>query len=119
MKKSKIITFVCLQILIAIYSISGVLSKLAAKAEFMSLTFILCYGGVIFILGIYALGWQQIIKRLPLTTAFANKALTVAWGLVWGLFFFEEQITIGKLIGAALVIFGVVIYAKAGDKNES
>lgn len=75
---------------------------------------------IIFLLGFYAIGWQQIIKRLPLTTAFANKAVTVVWGIIWGAVFFHESITVGKVIGAALVIVGVVIYARAdeGEVNE-
>ena len=44
------------------------------------------------ILGIYAIGWQQVIKRMPLTTAYANKAVTLVWGLVWGLLLFHEQL---------------------------
>lgn len=62
------------------------------------------------------LGWQQIIKRLPLTTAFANKAVTVVWGIIWGALFFKEPVTIGKIAGAVLVILGVVLYAYA-DKE--
>ena len=33
----------------------------------------------------YAFGWQQVIKHLPLTTAYANKAVTVVWGILLGL----------------------------------
>ena len=32
----------------------------------------------------YAAGWQQVIKHLPLTTAYANKAVTVVWGILAG-----------------------------------
>lgn len=54
-----------------------------------------------------------------MTTAFANKAVTVVWGLVWGFVFFQEPITFKKVLGALLVIIGVVIYAKAdGEKIE-
>ena len=75
---------------------------------------------VIVLLGIYAIGWQQVIKQLPLTTAFANKAVTVVWGIVWGMLFFSEQLTVGKLVGAVLVVFGVVLFAIADreGKNE-
>jgi drug/metabolite transporter (DMT)-like permease len=94
-----------------LYSMSGICSKKAANTVFLSSEFILYYAIIIFLMGIYAIGWQQIIKRLPLTTAFANKAITVVWGLIWGLVFFKESITIGKAIGTVLVIIGVVIYA--------
>ena len=76
------------------------------------------YGMILLLLAFYAVGWQQIIKRLPLTTAFANKAVTVVWGMVWGLLFFHESITIGKVIGAVLVIIGVVVYSYADREDE-
>lgn len=78
--------------------------------------FCLYYAIIILLLGFYAIGWQQIIKRLPLTTAFANKAVTVVWGIIWGAVFFQEKVTIGKVIGAILVILGVVVYANADGK---
>ncbi|MBO4390458.1 MAG: transporter [Lachnospiraceae bacterium] len=99
--------------MLMIYSTSGICSKLAAGEPFLSLKFCLYYGAVIVLLGFYAIGWQQIIKRIPLTTAFANKAVTVAWGIVWGFLVFHESITPGKVIGAALVIAGVVTYSLA------
>lgn len=107
-----------LHILLVGYSLSGVLSKFAAAQPFLSPKFCLCYGGIIAVLGIYALAWQQIIKRLPLTTAFANKAVTVVWGLVWGLLIFHESVTPGKLTGAALVVAGVVLFSTADKEVE-
>lgn len=106
--------------MLMIYSMSGICSKLAAQQEFLSFQFCFFYAIIIFLLGLYAIGWQQIIKRLPLTTAFANKAVTVVWGIIWGALFFHESITAGKVVGAALVIIGVVIYARADgeDTNE-
>ena len=101
-----------------VYSTSGILSKLAAGEPFLSFKFCLYYGGIIALLGIYAIGWQQIIKRLPLTTAFANKAVTVVWGIIWGAVFFREAITVGKIVGAMFVIAGVALFAMAdGDKE--
>lgn len=117
MDKKKLKALLALHIMLMVYSCSGVLSKLASGEPFLSFRFILYYAGVIFLLGVYALVWQQIIKRLPLTTAFANKAVTVIWGIVWGAVFFHEGVTAGKLIGAALVIAGVVLYAKADGES--
>lgn len=102
-----------LHLILMIYSLSGVCSKLAAGEAFLSVRFCLFYGAVILLLGVYAIAWQQVIKRMPLTTAFANKAVTTMWGLVWGLLFFHERITLGKVLGAALVIFGVVLFSTA------
>lgn len=113
--KSHFKTLLVLHIMLMIYSLSGIFSKLAAGEKFLSIKFCIYYGMIILLLGFYAIGWQQIIKRLPLTTAFANKAVTVVWGIIWGVVFFHESITIGKVVGAVLVIIGVVIYARADE----
>lgn len=109
--------FLLLHFFLGIYSLGSVFSKLAANYEIGSLGFFYLYGGVIGTLGIYAIAWQQIIKRMSLTAAFANKAVTVVWGLVWGLLFFDEKITMGKIVGAVLVVLGIVIFA-GSDKEE-
>lgn len=102
----------------AFFSASGILSKLAAGYPFMSLGFILCYGGMVCVLGVYAIGWQQVIKRMPLTTAYANRAVTVVWGIVWGAVLFGEAITWQKALGALVVLAGVALYALAGDDES-
>ena len=102
-----------------VYSMSGIFSKHASSCEFLSFSFCLYYGCVILLLGIYAIGWQQIIKRIPLTLAFANKSVTVIWGLIWGAIFYHEQITIGKVVGAMLIISGIVLYAFSSLNDTS
>ena len=54
-----------------------------------------------------------IIKRISLTIAFANKAIAMFWGVLWGALFFQEKISVGKLIGIGIVIAGVVLYTSA------
>ena len=100
-----------LHILLVIYSLSAVCSKLASTEPFLSLKFCLLYGIVLFLLALYALCWQQIIKHLPLTFAYTNKAVTVVWAIIWGLIIFKEKITPGKIIGAVFVICGIILYA--------
>ena len=119
MEKSKSMVLIFLHLLLMIYSMSGICSKKAAGVEFLSLEFCIYYALIIILLGLYAIGWQQIIKRLPLTVAFANKAITVVWGIVWGRLFFKESITIGKVIGVLLVITGIIIYVYAESKEDS
>ena len=106
-----------LHAMLLLFSLSSVCAKLAGGYEFMSPGFILCYGGMLAILGIYAIGWQQIIKRMPLTAAYTNRAVTLVWGIVWGVIFFNEKVTPLKLAGAAIVLVGIVLYALAGDED--
>lgn len=116
--RDKLKVLLVLHLLLVLFSFSGIMSKLAAGYDFMSLGFVLCYGGMLCLLGVYAIGWQQVIKRLPLTTAYANRAITVVWGLVWGALLFNESITAPKVVGALVVLAGVVLYATAGDDEH-
>ena len=104
--------------MIAGYSCSGIFTKLAAGESFLSIKFCLFYGMVILILFLYAIGWQQIIKRVPLTLAYSAKAATVVWGMIWGVSIFRDKITVQNIIGAVMIIAGIVLYFRSeGDKN--
>ncbi len=98
-----------LQAVFLIYSISSVVSKFASGKEMLSLEFILLYGLDVMILGVYALLWQQVIKKFELSVAYANKAVTLLWTLVWSIFLFHEQITVWKAAGIFMVMAGIFI----------
>lgn len=108
-----------LHCLLVLYSCSGILSKLAAGYPIMSLEFCVCYAGIIGLLGIYAICWQQIIKRIPLTTAYANRAVSVVWGMVWGVVVFAERLSLMQVVGGVVVLVGVVFFAYADEKGIS
>lgn len=98
-----------LQAVIMLYTGSGITAKLAAGQELFSLPFLLYYGGEIVILGIYAVLWQQVIKRFELSVAYANRAMVLVWSLLWAVLIFREGISLQNLLGIALVIAGTVI----------
>lgn len=110
---------VALHILLFVYSFSGFFSKNAARQPFMSFEFCAFYAGMLAIMVIYAVGWQQILKHLPLTLAFANKAVTVVWGIVWGAVFFGEAITWPMILGAAIVMAGLVLFGIADAQERA
>ena len=114
-RRGRLKVLLVLHVLLVLFSLSGILSKLAAQHPLMSPGFVLCYGGMVCVLGVYAIGWQQVIKRLPLTTAYANRAVTVAWGIVWGALLFGESVTWPKVLGALVVLAGVVLYSTSED----
>ena len=107
-----------LHVLLGIFALSDVCSKYAAGAGFPDFTFFLFYGLMLMFLGIYALGWQQIIKRMSLSSAFANRAITIVWGIFWGAVLFGEAVTPGKLVGAAVIMVGIVLFARADASND-
>jgi len=116
--RSTMTGFILLHIALLIYSTSGLFSKNASLHPFGSLPFILFYAGMIMVLGIYAILWQQVIKRMDVTTAYANKAVTVVWGVVLGILFFREKVTLRQVIACGVIIFGTVLYVRADRKQD-
>ena len=110
--------WIFLHVLLAVYSLSSVCSKLAASEPFLSFGFIFWYGAMIALLGVYAIGWQQVIRKVPLTAAYANKAVTVIWGFIFGILLFNETVTVGKIVGLLIVAAGVVLFALS-DETEN
>lgn len=105
-KKSNIILIIVLQCAVCLYTVSGIAAKMASNYEFLSWGFILCYGLEIFVLGVYAIVWQQIIKHTDISIAYANRAVAVFWTMLWSFLLFSEQITVQNLIGVALIFVG-------------
>jgi len=54
---------------------------------------------------------------MPLTTAYANKAVTVIWGCFWGIVLFHEQLSLQKVIGICIVIAGVILFEIASQED--
>ena len=109
MDKIKIKNIILLQLIVIIYTINSIIGKLSAGEEFMSTRFILFYVAEVGVLGIYALLWQQMIKRFDLSIAYANRAMALIWSAVWAVVIFHESLSIKNIIGILLVIAGTVV----------
>jgi drug/metabolite transporter (DMT)-like permease len=90
-----------------LYSTGAIFAKLASSKDFFSFEFIFYYGLFLLVLFVYAILWQQILKKFPLTVAFANKAITIIWGILWGYLFFGEALRWGMLLGSVIIITGI------------
>ncbi len=108
---------VILQLTMLLYATTSIFSKNASRYPFASLPFILFYAGMIGVLAVYAVLWQQVITHLPLTLAFANKAVNILWGVVFGLVFFSESINLVQAAGCAVIMLGTILYMKADQKQ--
>ncbi|MCR5420267.1 MAG: EamA family transporter [Lachnospiraceae bacterium] len=117
MKKIK--NLMILHIILALFSVSGIFSKMAAMEELLSFKWIIYYAIVLFALFIYAIAWQQIIKQMPIVTAYANKAALVIWGIIWGFVVFKEKISVFKVIGAVIIIIGVYVVVTSDGEDDT
>lgn len=115
-KKIKVKDILILQLIVLVYTLSGVAGKFASGNEFLSWRFILFYGLEIVILGVYALLWQQAIKKFDLSVAYANRAVAILWSMLWAVLFFSEKIKVTNIIGVIIIIAGTIIVN--GDKHE-
>lgn len=105
----KLKNYLFLHASLLLYSIGAIFAKIASTKTFLSFEFILYYGLFLLVLFIYAILWQQILKRFPLTVAFANKAITILWGIIWGCLFFGETLRWGMLLGSIIIVSGIYL----------
>jgi len=90
-----------------IYSLCSVMSKFASNYTVGSVQFCLFYSVSLMNLAIYALFWQQILKRFLLTKAYANRPMATVFGMLWGSLLFHEEITTNMLIGTGIIMLGI------------
>lgn len=107
--------YLLLYIGIFIYSLCTIMNKLASSYPLLSLEFCFFYALGLFFLAVYAILWQQILKRLSLTTAYANRPLTMVFCMLWGKLFFDEVITWNMLLGATIILLGIRMVGNADE----
>lgn len=110
-KKSTLssVNYLLLCLAVAIYSLSGLFSKAASFYDFLSPKYTLSLVAVVGVLGIYAVLWQIALKRVPLSQAYPFRSLGVVYGLAIAYFAFHEDVTWQNLIGAIIVLSGLLI----------
>ncbi len=118
-KKIRIIDFLQLQGAVIVYSLSTVAAKFASENEFLSFKFILFFGLEFVILALYAIIWQQVIKKFQLSIAIANKATTLLWSMLWNFLIFSTGITPFKVVGVLVVIIGVIVMNSDSESENS
>ena len=116
-KSSNLFSFLFMHIAFLVYCLYPLLGKFATRYELLSFPFIALYCVVFGVLFVYAILWQQVLKKIPLTTAIANKSITIVWGMIFGLLIFREQVSLKMIIGAALILSGIMILST--EKMES
>lgn len=117
---SKKSVYLLLHISLLFSSLSGVCSKLASRytEDIFSIPFLFWFGLVFVIMFGYAIIWQQILKRMPLTVAYANKPITLIWGIIWGYLIFSEKITWNMLAGAVVIFAGIYLVSSPETKKD-
>ena len=67
------------------------------------------FGLAVLILGIYAVCWQLILERIPLTTAYLRRGFSYILLFIWSTLIFHETINIKQIIGIAVISLGMIV----------
>ncbi|MBQ9752777.1 MAG: EamA family transporter [Paludibacteraceae bacterium] len=114
---SKISRIIALLLINLLYASVGIFTKLASQQEFLSWAYIFSFSGAVAVIGIYAILWQQIIRKIELSTAYMFKGTTIIFTMLFAHWLFGEQITWNNIVGVAIIIIGIVLFAR-GDLSE-
>lgn len=86
---------------------------MASRQEFLSWPYLLWFAGAVGVIGVYAILWQQILKRIELSTAYMFKGITLVATMLIAALLFGEAITIPNIIGSIIIITGITLLARA------
>ena len=86
---------------------------MASRQEILSWPYLLWIAGAVGVMGVYALLWQQVIRRMPISTAYMFKGTSLIFILLISVLLFGEAITLNNIIGSAIIVLGIVLFSKA------
>jgi len=98
-----------------LFSLFSVIAKFAGQHPLFSFRAIALYGIALVVLGIYAIVWQMVLKWLPLSVAYPNKAVTIVMGMVWGALIFSEIITWSMILGVIVIVGGILVVVRNSE----
>jgi drug/metabolite transporter (DMT)-like permease len=107
--------YIMLHVLLIFYSFGAVMGKFAMREPTFSIKSICLYALIYLNLFIYAIVWQQVLKVLPLSEAFANKSVSIIWAMLWGSILFGEHIRWNHVLGGIVIFIGICIVV---NQNE-
>lgn len=94
-----------------LYSCISIVSKTTSyytlSPQFFGLVALL-----LFLMGAYAIVYQQLIKRAPLSKIYSLRGIIVIYNLLWAAIVFKESITIFNILGSILILCGIYIVGK-------
>jgi len=110
--KKEVKDFLFLQSLFLYFSIIGIFTKKASTYNLFSYDFFKIYLIIISMLMLYAFLWQLALKKYSLFVAYSSKGMVILWSFLWAVIFFQEEIRLNNVIGAVIVITGIILVSK-------
>jgi drug/metabolite transporter (DMT)-like permease len=94
------------------YSIISIATKKTSELKIGSFKFLVGYGIVLGMLLVYAILWQQILKRVELSTAFMFKGSSIIFIMIISYVVFYEKITLYNILGCLIIGVGITLMFK-------
>ena len=111
-------TYVILFLAVVFYSMVSVFSKKASAFETVfSWGFVFNYGIALAILAVYAVIWQYVLTKLPLSVAYMYKGYSYLFTIIWAVTIFGEKLSWRQILGTVIIIIGVMI-SQGGNAEE-
>lgn len=98
-----------------LYACVSLFTKYASQQEFMSWNYMVGLIGAIGVMGLYAVLWQQVLKRIELSLAYMFKGSSLIFVMLLANVIFGEQITWNNIVGAIIIISGIVLFANSAE----
>jgi multidrug transporter EmrE-like cation transporter len=57
--------------------------------------------------------WQQVLRRIELSTAYMFKGTTLIFTMLFAALLFGESITIPNILGSVIIITGITLLSRA------
>lgn len=96
-----------------LYACVGICTKKAAMCPMGSWPYLLWFGGAIVVIGTYAILWQQVLRRIELSTAYMFKGTTLIFTMLIAALLFGEAITGMNILGSILIVAGITLLARS------
>ena len=112
---NKTVQYISLVLVYLFYAGISVIMKYTGLQQ--PLTIEWCVGFVLLVatLGVYAVAWQQILKRIELGVAYMFKGFSLFFIMVLLAICYDEPITPMKLLATGIIIVGIALYAKSNE----
>ena len=103
---------ISLLVVFLLYSFEPIAAKYTSQQELFSGTFWFGLCVIFGVLGLYAILWQQLLKHIPLSTAYMFRGSTLIYVLILSVILLGDSITVFNCIGALMIVTGIALYAK-------
>ena len=104
--------YLLLEMSFLVFSFSAVFAKKASAYELFTIEFASYFMFFGVVMAVYAVLWQQVLKRFSLTTAYSNRVSMYFWILIWSVIFFKEVVTLFNIAGLMIICAGIIMVSR-------